>query len=149
MRSQIYFFSASCITTIVLGLSHISPGIAATRRFSQQIQGDSSFERMVQQAETIAQETANQAFNEPNTTEIVVNIAAEQEGQIAPILWLNVSREDWQRQQSIQVWAKYPGGVKRLLGFERLSPLQPVATVVTAANPIRDGMTEREANFFK
>jgi hypothetical protein len=149
MRSQIYFLSASLIATAILGLSSISPTLAATRRFSQQIKGDSSFERMIQQAEAIAQETANQAFNDPNTTEVVVNIAAEQEGQIAPILFLNVSREDWQRQQSIQVWAKYPGGVKRLLGFERPSPLKPVGAVVTASNPIRDGMTEREANFYK
>ena len=149
MRSQIHFLSASLIATIVLGLSQISPGLAATRRFSQQIQSDSSFERMIQQAETIAQETANQAFSDPDTTEIVVNIAAEQAGQIAPILFLNVTRENWQRQQSIQLWAKYPGGVKRLLGFERPLPLQPGATIVTAANPIRDGMTEREANFFK
>ncbi len=149
MRSQIHILSASLLATVVLGLSSVSPTLAATRRFSQQIQGDSSFERMIQQAETIAEETANQAFGDPNTTEVVVNIVAEQAGQIAPILFLNVSRENWQRQQSIQVWAKYPGGVKRLLGFERPSPLPPVGAIVTASNPIRDGMTEREANFFK
>ncbi len=149
MRSQIHMLSASLIATVVLGLSSISPTLAATRRFSQQIKGDSSFERMIQQAEAIAEETANQAFGDPNTTEVVVNIAAEQAGQIAPILFLNVSREDWQRQQSIQVWAKYPGGAKRLLGFERPSPLPPVAVVMTTSNPVRDGMTEREANFYK
>jgi hypothetical protein len=157
MRFPIYRFSATCIATIGLGLSSISPGIAATRRFSQQIQGSGSFEVMIQQAEAIAEETANQAFRDSDTTEIVVNIAAEQAGQIAPILFLNVTRENWQRQQNIQVWAKYPGGVKRLLGFERPVPLQPGATMtfgrsetnVTASNPIRDRMTEREANFYK
>jgi hypothetical protein len=104
---------------------------------------------MIQQAETIAQETANQAFADRTTTAIVVNIAGEQAGQIAPILLLNITRENWLRQPMIQVWASYPGGVKRLLGFDRPNWSQPVATVVTASNPIRDGMTEREANFYK
>jgi hypothetical protein len=149
MRSQIHILSASLLATVILGLSNIAPALAATRRFSHQIKGDSSFEQMIQQAETIAQETANQAFSDPNTTEIVVNIAAEQEGQIAPILLLNLARADWQRQQNIQLWAKYPGGVKRLLGFERPSPLLPVGVVVTASNPIRDAMVDREANFYK
>jgi hypothetical protein len=148
MRSQIYFISASVIATVILGLSSMFPVLAATRRFSQQINHDSSFEQMIQQAETIAQETANQAFSDPSTTDIVVNIAGEQEGQIAPILFLNVTRENWQRQPSIQLWARYPGGVKRLLGFERPSPRQ-LPTIGMASNPIRDGMTEREANFYQ
>jgi hypothetical protein len=104
---------------------------------------------MMQQAEAIAQETANQAFSDPNTTDVVVSIAGEQAGQVAPILLLNVTRANWLRQQSIALWATYPDGAKRLLGFERPSPLQPVATIVTPSNPIRDRMTEREANFYK
>jgi hypothetical protein len=149
MRCSIHHFSMTFIATIALGLSSISPGLAVTRRFSQQIQGGGAFETMLQRAEAIAENTANQAFSDADTTEIVVNITAEQAGQIAPILFLNVTRENWQRQQNIQVWAKYPGGVKRLLGFERPVRLQPMGTIVTMSNPIRDRMTEREANFFK
>jgi hypothetical protein len=149
MRSQIPIFSTSLITAFVLGLGSMSPAQAATRRFSQQVNGGTSFEQMIQQAEAITQETANQAFSDPNTTDIVVNIAGEQQGQVAPILLLNVTRANWQRQQSISVWATYPGGAKRLLGFERPTPLQPTGTIVTAPNPIRDRMTEREANFYK
>jgi hypothetical protein len=149
MRSQIRLFSMSLVTACVLGLSTVSPAQAVTRRFSQQISGGSSFEQMMQQAEAIAEATANQAFSDPSTTDIVVNIAGEQEGQVVPMLLLNLTRANWQQQQDISVWAKYPGGVKRLLGFERPSPLSPVGAVVTASNPIRDRMTEREANFYK
>jgi hypothetical protein len=148
MRFPIHRFSATLIATIALGLSSISPGVAVTRRFSQQIPGGGSFESMVQQAEAIAETTANQAFADSNTTEIMVNIAGEQAGQIAPVLLLNVTSVQWQRQPSIQIWASYPGGVKRLLGFDR-PILSPTTPIVTASNPIRDRMTEREANFFK
>jgi hypothetical protein len=133
----------------MLLLSTITPAQAATKRFTQHINSSGSFETLIQQAEAIAQNTASQAFSDPNTTEITLNITGEQSGQIAPILLLNVSRAEWQRQQNIQLWAKYPGGAKQLLGFNR-SNAGPTATpFATASNPIRDGLTEREANFFK
>jgi hypothetical protein len=144
-----YQLGWSLTIALIVGSSGILPAQAATRRFSHQLTGGASFESMVRQAEAIAQETAYQAFGDPATTEVVVNIAGEQAGQIAPILFLNVTRENWQRQQSIQQWAKYPGGAKRLLGFERPNLIPQTATIATASNPIRDGMTEREANFYK
>jgi hypothetical protein len=138
---------------VILGtallLCTIAPAQAATARFSHHIDSGSSFEALIQQAETIAQTTATQAFSDPNTTEITINITGEQSGQIAPILLLNVSRAEWQRQQNVQQWAKYPGGAKQLLGFNRSNSGRTATPIVTASNPIRDGLTEREANFFK
>jgi hypothetical protein len=148
MCVKVMIFRFSLTVALIFELGNITSAQAASRRFSHQINGESSFEAMVQTAESIAQATANQAFADPNTTEIMVNIAGEQEGQIAPVLLLNVTSEQWQRQPSIQVWASYPGGVKRLLGFDR-PILSPTTTIVTASNPIRDRLTDREANFFK
>jgi hypothetical protein len=127
----------------------IAPTQAATKRFTQHIDGSGSFETLIQQAEAIAQTTATQAFSDPNTTEITLNITGEQSGQIAPILLLNVSRAEWQRQQNVQRWAKYPGGAKQLLGFNRSNAGRTATPIVTASHPIRDGLNEREANFFK
>jgi hypothetical protein len=148
MCVKVIIFKFSLTVALMFELGNITSAQAASRRFSHQINGESSFEAMRQTAESIAQATANQAFADPNTTEIMVNIAGEQEGQIAPVLLLNVTSEQWQRQPSIQVWASYPGGVKRLLGFDR-PILSPTTTIVTASNPIRDRLTDREANFFK
>jgi hypothetical protein len=149
MFAKIDLLSGGLSIALILGCS-LAPAQAATQRFSQQLTGADSFESLIGKAEALAQETASQAFRDPNTTEIVVNISGEQAGQIAPILFLNVTRENWQRQPSIQLWAKYPGGVKRLLGFDRPAGWgQPTAIVATASNPIRDAMTEREANFYK
>ncbi|NJM46461.1 MAG: hypothetical protein HC860_09995 [Alkalinema sp. RU_4_3] len=130
-------------------LSTITSAQAATKQFTQHIDSSSSFENLIQQAEAIAQSTASAAFSDPNTTEITINITGEQSGQIAPILLLNVSRAEWQGQQTIQRWAKYPGGAKQLLGFNRSNSNRTVTPFVTASNPIRDGLNEREANFFK
>jgi hypothetical protein len=130
-------------------LSTIVPAQAATKRFAQHIDSSSTFETLIQRAEAIAQTTANLAFSDPDTTEITINITGEQSGQIAPILLLNVSRAEWQRQNNVQSWAKYPGGAKQLLGFNRSNSGPMTTPIVTASNPIRDGLTEREANFFK
>jgi hypothetical protein len=130
-------------------LSTIAPAQAATKRFAQHIDSSGTFETLIQQAEAIAQTTANRAFSDPNTTEITLNITGEQSGQIAPILLLNVSRLEWQRQNNVQSWAKYPGGAKQLLGFNRSNSSPLTTPIVTASNPIRDGLNERETNFFK
>jgi hypothetical protein len=133
----------------ILLLSTIAPAQAATKRFTQHIDSSSTFETLIQQAEAIAQSTAIQAFSDPDTIEITINITGEQSGQIAPILLLNVSRAEWQRQNHVQSWAKYPGGAKQLLRFNRSNSGSMATPIVTASNPIRDGLTEREANFFK
>lgn len=149
MLAKIDLLCCSLAITLILGCS-LAPAQAATRRFNQQLTGSDSFESLIGKAEVLAQETANQAFRDADTTEIVINISGEQAGQIAPILFLSITRETWQRQPNIQLWAKYPGGVKRLLGFDRPASWgQPTAILTTASNPIRDGMTEREANFYR
>jgi hypothetical protein len=153
MFAKIDRLCCSLAVTLILGCS-LATAQAAPRQFSHRLTGSNSFESLIGKAEMLAQETANQAFRDANTTEIIINISGEQAGQIAPILFLSITRENWQRQPSIQLWAKYPGGVKRLLGFDRpVSWEQPMAIVTkasnTASNQIRDGMTEREANFYR
>jgi TFIIF-interacting CTD phosphatase-like protein len=140
-------FTCLMMSLFALSLNGVAPAQATTDRFNYQINPtpESTSESVIQQANRIAQDTADRAFLNPETTAIVINISGEQAGQISPLLILNVTREHWQRQQNVQVWANYPGGVNRLLSFGR-SNSRPSRVVV---NSIRDQLTEREANFYQ
>ncbi len=136
-------------------LTTIAPPVEAkTRLLTYQLNISSNrlttFESLLEKAESIAQDSANQSFIDPQISEVKINISGEQEGQIVPILFLSVTRENWMRQPSVTVWAKQPGGAKTLLGFDRSiskRSLQP-NIISTPSTSIRDKLTEREPNFY-
>jgi hypothetical protein len=142
------------LVTSVL-LATIAPRVEAKTRlvayqFDVISDGLMTFESLQQKAESIAQDSANQSFSDPQISEVKINISGEQQGQIVPVLFLSVTRENWTRQPSVTVWAKQPGGAKTLLGFDRSIPkpyLQP-NIIATSSTPIRDSLTEREPNFY-
>ena len=136
-------------------LATIAPSVEAKARLvAYQLDirsnGLTTFESLLEKAESIAQDSANQSFIDPQISEVKINISGEQEGQIVPILFLSVTRENWTRQPSVTVWAKQPGGAKTLLGFDRSTSkrsLQP-NIISTPSTPIRDKLTDREPNFY-
>ena len=142
------------VTSVLLGT--IAPRVEAkTRLLAYQLDvisnGLMTFESLQQKAESIAQESANQSFSDPQISEVKINISGEQQGQTIPVLFLSVTRENWMRQPSVTVWAKQPGGAKTLLGFDRSIPkfyLQP-NTTATSPTLIRDKFTDREPNFYR
>ncbi len=145
MRSLFFLL----VTSVVLGT--IAPRVEAkTRLVTYQIDvvsnGLVTFQGLQQKAESIAQDSANQSFSDPQISEVKINISGEQQGQIIPVLFLSVTRENWTRQPSVTVWAKQPGGAKTLLGFDRPTQkpyLQPNTTSVG------DQFTDREPNFYR
>lgn len=143
------------LITSVLGAT-IVPRVEAKMRlvayqFDVISEGLMTFESLQQKAESIAQNSANQSFSDPQISEVKINISGEQQGQIIPVLFLSVTRENWTRQPSVTVWAKQPGGAKTLLGFDRSIPkryVQPTI-IATPSIPIRDRLTDREPNFYR
>lgn len=142
------------VTSILLAT--VAPRVEAKTRlvaykFDVISDGLMTFESLLEKAESIAQDSANQSFSDPQISEIKINISGEQHGQIIPVLFLSVTRENWQRQPSVTVWAKQPGGAKTLLGFDRSIPKRYVQPniIATPSTRIRDGLTEREPNFYR
>jgi hypothetical protein len=132
-----------------------APKMATSKLVNRQIDANvefSAFSVMLKKAEMMAQTTADQLFQQPDTGAVVINVSAEQSGQIIPILVLKVSRSNWQKQPYASVWARSTGGVKQLLGFNRSFPgaaNAPVpAVAATPANPMGDRLTETESNFY-
>jgi hypothetical protein len=148
-------FTLFMLGLFALSLSGIAPAQATIDRFNYQISTtpESTAESVIQQANRMAQDTADRAFLNPETTAIVINIAGEQAGQISPLLILNVTREHWQRQQNVQAWANYPGGVNRLLSFGRSNLGSSNVAVMAAPNSVRNQSpnqsSEREPNFYR
>jgi hypothetical protein len=142
-------FTLFMLGLFALSLSSIAPVQASTDRSSFEINStpDSTAESMVRQANAIAQNAADRAFLNPETTGVVINISGEQAGQIAPLLVLNVTRAQWQRQQNVQVWANYPGGVNRLFSFGQSNSKSSIVAVIAPSVPNQSA--EREANFYR
>ncbi|MGV0024316.1 hypothetical protein [Phormidesmis priestleyi] len=131
------------ISALLVG-SMATPAHAANRQIERLInaQGD-DFTTLMQQANTIARDLINQSFADPTTTEVSLKVSGEREGQIAPLLSISVSRQDWQTRSSVQQWARYFGGSTTLLGFDR-SPDRTQVAVFTP--PV--STSENEPNFY-
>ena len=143
------------LVTSVL-LATIAPRVEAkTRLVAYQLDvisnGLVTFESLKQKAESIAQDSANQSFIDPQISEVKINISGEQQGQTIPVLFLSVTRENWTRQPSVTVWAKQPGGAKTLLGFDRSiqTPYLQPNTSTTPPTSVGDQFTDREPNFYR
>lgn len=142
------------VTSVLLGT--IAPRVEAkTRLVAYQLDvisnGLVTFESLQQRAESIAQDSANQSFSDPQISEVKINISGEQQGQIIPVLFLSVTRENWMRQPNVTVWAKQPGGAKTLLGFDRSiqKPYLQPNTTATPPTSVGDQFTDREPNFYR
>jgi hypothetical protein len=86
-------------------------------------QNEETYEDFLRRAEATASKTIHSRFKqEPAVSELRVAIVGENEGAIAPVLSLKVSRNSWRTSPNIQQWATYYPDSKFLLGFE-----QPIA----------------------
>lgn len=109
----------------------IAPQVAQayTARVSVAIDSfpEESYETLVRRAETTARAAAQRSFDSDILiTEVVVTIVGENAGAVAPILALEVSRNQWRSRPDTQRWATYFRASRALLGYERPTP--PTAT---------------------
>lgn len=71
----------------------------------------------------------------PLATQVTVRIMGERQGLEAPLLFLTVSRMDWQKNPQVQPWAKLFSYSEILLGF--VKPAVPaVGVVATTSQPV-------------
>ncbi len=121
------------ITTEVLA-PQIAQAYTDSVDLSLDRQPNETYEGLVHRAEAAATAAAQASFgNNIQVTDVAVMIVAQNQGAIAPVLSLQVSRTQWQNRPDPQRWAKYFTNAKALLRFEG------VATTTTgqtgAANP--------------
>jgi hypothetical protein len=83
-------------------------------------QGEETYEDFLHRAEATAKQTIQSRFGrEPEISELRVVIFGENQGAIAPVLSLKVSRNSWKTSPNIQNWATYYPDSEFLLGFEQ------------------------------
>lgn len=105
-----------------LGTEIIAPqsAHAYTARLSVSVarQPRESYRSFVRRAETIARAAAQRSFDRDIlVSDIAVTIIGQNNGSIAPVLALNVTRQNWRRRPDAQRWATYFPDTQTLLGF--------------------------------
>jgi hypothetical protein len=95
---------------------------------SLQRQPNESFETFISRAEAAARAAAQQNFTGSATSDVSVTVLGESAGLVAPLLSLEVTRDNWRSRSDPQQWATYYSDARTLLGFESLAP-------ATAAQP--------------
>lgn len=114
----------------------IAPSIA--RAYTSRInitldrQPNESFATLVRRAEAVARAAAQRSFdNDILVTEAAIIITGQNIGLSAPILTLEVNRQNWIGHPDAQRWSKYYPNSKELLRIDDPVP----ATVATAPSP--------------
>ncbi|MGA9377255.1 MAG: hypothetical protein WBV73_00515 [Phormidium sp.] len=86
-------------------------------------QPNESFQTLTRRAETVARAAAQRSFdNDILVTQAAVVITAENGGLSAPILTLEVSRENWKNYPDAQRWSTYYPTAQGLLKIENPAP---------------------------
>lgn len=82
-------------------------------------QPEETYESFLNRAESLASDTISQhLFENPNLSDFRLVIIGEDQGAIAPLFSLDLTRQRWTFAPQIQRWATYFPESKLLLGFE-------------------------------
>lgn len=94
---------------------------------------EETYETILRRAEMVARAAAQRSFDQDIlVTEVYVIVSAQNQGMIAPILALEVSRQEWKKRPDPQRWATYFKTARSLLLFEQ--PNTPGTTTLPKAN---------------
>ena len=86
-------------------------------------QPNESFPTLIRRAETVARAAAQRSFdNDILVTQAAVVVIVENGGLSAPILSLEVSRENWKNYPNAQRWSTYYPNAQALLQIENPTP---------------------------
>ncbi len=98
-----------------------------------------NYNALTRRAEDAARSLAQQRFDSDILqTRVIITVVGDNGGQVAPILVLDVKREDWRSRPDPQIWAKYYRSTPLLLemdGNAPVRPTQPVTPVVPQTTP--------------
>jgi len=114
--------------------SAIAPQVAQayTAQVDVAISGQGeTYETVLRRAEAIARAAAQRSFDRDIlVTDVAVMVLAENEGFVAPILALKVTRPAWRTSPDSRRWATYFPATKALLGFTDPIPSAPTAPAI-------------------
>ncbi len=97
-------------------------------------QPNETYESLVRRAETAATQAAQSSFNQDTgVADVAVMVVAQNQGAIAPVLSLQVSRTQWDSRPDTQRWGRYFSNAKVLLKFENVATTTPAQA--GTANP--------------
>ena len=137
------------IKLLLIGMllsSLAAPACAETRQLNYTLTSDAnqSFSGLIEQAELLTQKLAKQGFADPSTTAVEMRILAEREGLTAPIVYVRVTRAEWQKQPNVRPAINYLRGADLLLGFSSQNSQPQIfrSTTVGFASP------ESEPNYY-
>ena len=109
------------VTSVAL-TPHIAQAYTDRIELSLDRRPNETYETLVGRAEAAARRVAQASFEkDTNVTDVSVIIVAQNQGAIAPILSLKVSRPQWLRQPDAQHWATYFSNAQLLLKFKNLA----------------------------
>ena len=96
-----------------------------------------SYQNMVRRAEAEAKAATQSSFNKDRfVTDVNVTVMAENQGFIAPIVSMKVSRQAWKNRPDPKRWATYLPHVQSLLGVTTVTAPRPTATPTGAQTPL-------------
>ena len=143
--------SRAAILVLLLGLGGvwltteaIAPQVAraeAARRVDLSLNRlpNETYESLLRRAEAATAAAVQDSFNQDNeVTGVTVTVVAQNQGAIAPILSLQVTRPQWLSHPDLQSWATYYRNAKALLLFDNVATTPaPARTVYTPYNSNR------------
>jgi len=109
-------------STGILSLEAIAPLKAEAYPQNVQIyltrQGGETYQNLLERSAIIARAATQRTFDaDVLVTEVAVTIIADNQGLIAPLLTLNVTRDQWWERPDPKTWINYYDGIETLLDF--------------------------------
>lgn len=99
-------------------------------------QPNESYDTFISRAEAVVRDAATRSFNQnPSSRAVAVTVVGQNEGSAAPILSLEVNRQDWVRNPSPQRWATYFKSARSLLRLDNTAANTP-SVAPAAATPV-------------
>ncbi|MBH8576463.1 hypothetical protein I8752_26430 [Nostocaceae cyanobacterium CENA369] len=97
---------------------------------------DENYETILRRAEATARAAAQRSFDQDIlVTDTSIIVSVQNDGAIAPVLSLEVSRQQWRTRPDAQRWATYFKTARSLLMFDKNGPTQAAAIAIPTAPP--------------
>lgn len=148
--SMITVLACSGVTWMAVNSFHAPTTLAQALEVNLPVSrlGQESFDSLLLRANNLATTTINQRFQQnPALDNIRVVIVGNNQGAIAPLLIVKVSRQNWLSAPRAERWATYFHDSKMLLGFEELTVPRttPAADMATGETETAEDNGEAEA----
>jgi hypothetical protein len=141
--------------SLVVNWGAIAPAVLAEELqldYTLSSQGSRSYEVLVQQAEQMADRSVRQSFSDAAVTQVSLRILGEHNGSEVPVLYVTVSRADWEANPVIQTQARYFGRPSAvLLGFTQPQAIQTAAAFpigYPTSQDVENSLSDIEPNFY-